>query len=382
MSKAVYRQWLCEPLPAEVRVALARLQRFPDVRHLAVMPDVHLARDVCIGTVLGTSATIYPQAVGGDIGCGMATVRLRGLSLDARSDAAAARVLGALRHRVPVLRHADPRPMPEALTAALATLSPRVATRRLLRDLAVEFGTVGRGNHFVELQRSDDDEEDCIWLLVHTGSRALGPAVRARWIGATPGLVALPVAGGDGGDGDAARYLRDHDTAIAFAAANRRACIDGVLGVLQQQLGIDCAPDPSTFVDVVHNFVRRERHGSEELWVHRKGAASAALGEPGIVPGSMGTATVHTVGRGVAASLSSCSHGAGRRLARGEAKRRISPERMARELRGVHYDRRLAARIRDEAPSAYKDLRAVLRAQRDLIGVRRWLRPVLVHKGA
>lgn len=364
--------WIVEPLAADVRAALERLSRAPGVRRIAVMPDVHLARDVCVGTVVGVDGFVYPQAVGGDIGCGIATVRLAppgAWSLDA---AAAARLLAAWQERVPVVRHARARdvPVPECERLELPG--------RTRRDLAVEFGTIGRGNHFVELQ---SDADGGLWLVAHSGSRALGPAIRDRHVRAAnqggagrAGLVALPV------DGAAGEYLAAHDAAIAFAGANRRAIADAAAGAAADVLGV--VPDWSTWCEVVHNFVRREQHLGEWLWVHRKGACSARDGEPGIVPGSMGTATYHVVGRGCAAALQSSSHGAGRCLPRGQARRRISRRQLERDLDGVCFDRRLTGRIADEAPGAYKDIDKVMRAQRELVRIERRLVPLLVHKGA
>lgn len=367
MADPVRGEWLCEPLPRDVRAALARLERQPDVRRVAVMPDVHLARDVCIGTVVATGDTIYPEAVGGDIGCGMVTVRLRGPAARAPTEREGERLFDALHRHLPPVRRAQPSSLPDVVDR----LSPPLRTSRLVRDLAVEFGTVGRGNHFVELQV---DDEQALWLLVHSGSRALGPAVRRHW---TSGEAANRLVGLPSGTG----YLADHDAAVAFARANRARCLQAAIDAFVEVLG-DVEIDEATRTDVVHNFVRRERHGDEDLWVHRKGAASAREGEPGIIPGSMGTETVHVTGRGHEPALTSSSHGAGRCLARGEAMRRISRQRLERELRSVLYEHRLAERLRDEAPGAYKDLGKVLRAQRDLVRIVRRLRPLLAYKAA
>ncbi len=155
--------------------------------------------------------------------------------------------------------------------------------------------------------------------------------------------------------------------------------LDATAEVLAHVLG--ARPVAGTRFGCLHNHVRRESHDGEALWVHRKGAVSAAAGEPGIVPGSMGTRSFHTEGRGAAASMASCSHGAGRVLARGEARRRISVADLRREMGDVAFDGRRARDLVEEAPSAYREVGAVLRAQTDLVRVVRRLRPVLVHKG-
>ncbi len=149
--------------------------------------------------------------------------------------------------------------------------------------------------------------------------------------------------------------------------------------VVAGALGI--AADPSSFVSCNHNHVRRETHDGESLWVHRKGAIAAGAGEPGLIPGSMGTTSYHVEGRGVAAALGSSAHGAGRRLSRTDARRTLSAKDVTRELRGVWFDHRIAGGLREEAPSAYKDIGSVLRAQAELVRVVRRLRPVLSFKG-
>ncbi|MEZ6037687.1 MAG: RtcB family protein [Planctomycetota bacterium] len=358
--------WTPEPLARDVRAAIERLCRSDGVRRVAVMPDVHLAGDVCIGVVTATERVLYPQAVGGDIGCGVATLRLEGTDVDAVTPAAAERLLVLLRERVPIVRRAAPCEVP---VEDLDVLPLRARTRR---DLDVEFGTVGRGNHFVELQV---DEEGALWLAVHSGSRALGPALRAVFVGEDPPRL-VPLAD----DGDGHHYRMAHDVAVAFAQANRRALAEAAVSAFVEVLG--ARADWTTWCDVVHNFVRREEHFGEELWVHRKGACSAREGEPGVIPGSMGTATLHVTGRGEATSMCSSSHGAGRCLPRGAARRAIGVRRFQRDVDGVWFDRRLTARLLDEAPSAYKDIDKVMRAQRDLVRITRRLRPVLVHKGA
>jgi tRNA-splicing ligase RtcB len=360
-------RWLCEPMPKAVAQAIDRLGAARGVQHVAVMPDVHLAEHVCVGTVLGTDEWIYPQAVGGDIGCGMAAVRLVGGADAIADEVAAARLFTALREHVPPVRRFRPHEF------ALDGLSDTALHKRVERDARIEFGTLGRGNHFLEVQV---DEAGQLWLMVHSGSRALGPAVRdhhlARGEQVGKGLVALP-AGGAGCD-----YLRDVEVAVAFAVQNRRAIAEAAERALQQALGL--AVDWTSWFQGTHNFVRSERHGGRTLWVHRKGAASAAAGELGIVPGSMGTRSFHVEGRGVAAALASSSHGAGRALARGEAARRITVKDLERELRSVFFERELAGRLRDEAPGAYKDIGAVMRAQHDLVRIVRTLRPVLAYK--
>jgi len=365
--------WLAAPLGSDVAAALRRLADADDVARIAVMPDVHLAEDVCIGTVVATRSVVYPAAVGGDIGCGVAALRFAADAAVLDDPRTAAVILDDLRRGVPALRH----PVREAppLPAALGPLSHPQLTAAA-RDLGrLELGTLGRGNHFVELQV---DDTGALWLMVHSGSRAMGQAIRDHH------LRSATARGGGlrGLDADhphGAAYLADLAWALAFADLNRRAIADRVAAILARRLGI--AAEPDTWCSCHHNHVRRERHAGELLWVHRKGAIAAARDEPGAIPGSMGTASYHVAGRGVAAALASSSHGAGRRFSRTEARRRISARAVVAQLGPVWFDHRIADALRDEAPAAYKNLDAVMRAQSELTRIVRRVRPRLSYKG-
>jgi tRNA-splicing ligase RtcB len=349
--------------------------RLPAVVPVAVLPDAHLARVVCVGTVLATTRRVYPAAVGGDIGCGIAAVAFD-CDADALSTAPAAeRVLASLREAVPVNRHPRPRDLPLELETWALSHPQLESVKR--RDARVQFGTLGRGNHFLEFQA---DVEGRLWLMVHSGSRAAGQAVRDHHVAAA---AAAARAGGGStrliGLDDPAAYLADAAWARAYAHASRLAMIDAAASVVSASFSARRLDD--TLVTCDHNHVRRETHFGRELWVHRKGAASARAGEPGIIPGSMGTASYVVEGRGNADSLCSSSHGAGRAMSRDEARRRVSTRNLSRQLHGVWFDPRAAPALREEAPSAYKDIGAVMRAQRDLVRIVRTLRPVLSYKG-
>jgi tRNA-splicing ligase RtcB len=175
-------------------------------------------------------------------------------------------------------------------------------------------------------------------------------------------------------------YLADLAWALAYADANRRALLAAVAAVLQEALGAEM--EPHTLMTCHHNHVRQETHGGLPRWVHRKGAISASHGELGVIPGSMGSASYHVEGRGHAPALCSASHGAGRRMSRSEARRRISGRTLAAQLGGVFWDHRRTEELRDEAPGAYKDIGRVMRAQRALVRIVRRLEPVLAFKGA
>jgi tRNA-splicing ligase RtcB len=357
-----------------------RVARAPDVRRIALMPDVHLATGVCVGMVIATQRLIYPQAIGSDIGCGMAAMALGGDAGALRRSGAAARVLAGLRQLTPVMRHpslsAAPA-LPEALLDA-ATGRPMLSAGPLVaqaeRAGRIELGTLGRGNHFIELQADADDR---LWLMVHSGSRCMGQAISDHHAGR-----AQRTAGGlchlDAQTDAGREYLADVRWAVSYADANRRIMLAAAEVVCDVLGG---SPREETLIACSHNHVRQEMHEGVALWVHRKGANSAAAGEPGIIPGSMATESVHVTGRGEPRALLSSSHGAGRLMSRADARRRISPRRLRAQMGAVLFDERLAARLCEEAPGAYRDLAAVLRAQRDLVRIERRLRPLLVYKG-
>ena len=182
-------------------------------------------------------------------------------------------------------------------------------------------------------------------------------------------------------DSDEGRaYLADADFAGRYARASRGRMLDAAAALIEETLGI--ARDPPSFVACDHNHVRLELHGGRPLWVHRKGAMRVGPEERGVVPGSMGSPSFHVEGRGHDAALWSSAHGAGRALRRGEARRRVSTKDLEREVSGVWFDHRLADRLREEAPSAYKDIGAVMRAQRALVKIIRRVEPVLSYKAA
>jgi len=363
-------------MPKEVRQAVDRLRRAEDVQHIALMPDVHLAGTVCIGTVLATNRVIYPQAVGADIGCGIAAVGFDCEASVLADERTARAVLTGLHEVVPVMRHrsrSTARPLPAAL-AEMQLSHPRLVSTAQHEGL-IELGTLGRGNHFLELQADDDDR---LWLMVHSGSRAMGQIITewhmksAKKTGG--GLFYLEA---DSPEGKA--YLGDVAWARAYADTNRRLIIDAVGQVLAKVLRARTVEDSLIHGD--HNHVQQEEHFGVRLWIHRKGANPAAEGQPGIIPGSMGTRSLHVAGRGCSLSLCSSSHGAGRVMTRQEARQTIPVKRLMQELEGVWFDERVAASLREEAPSAYKDIDAVMRAQKELVRVVRRLRPVLCYKG-
>lgn len=353
---------------------------------LAVMPDCHVGFGVTIGSVLPTRNAVLPNGVGVDIGCGMSAVptgvRLEDATMDKRFWRTWS---GALRRNVPTgfdtHRTAQPlgaldRPL---RAAALQPVLAEKATKQL--------GTLGGGNHFLEAQADGDGQ---IWLMVHSGSRHTGLRIarhyqnvavalgERRGIIAPADLAALPLDDQAGQD-----YVHDMDWATDFALESRRRMLQSMvdaLAVLLERARLAGPPiDMNRHINIHHNFARVERHEGVEVMVHRKGATSAAAGEIGIIPGSMGTASYIVRGRGNADSLMSCSHGAGRTMSRKTARERISPADFAASLAGTYS--KPSPGILDEAPGVYKDIGTVIGRQRDLVDIVHTLRPIITVKG-
>jgi tRNA-splicing ligase RtcB len=366
---ATLHVFVSERLDPEVARFVDRIRRADDVVHVAVMPDVHLAGAACVGTVVATTRLLYPELLGSDLGCGVAAIPL-GVRREALEEPALARrALAVIARAVPVLRKTP------TIEVALPPSSSALA-RLFEKDGRAELGTLGRGNHFLELR---DDEAGELHLVVHSGSRAMGPAIQAHHLReADRSRLAFRTLDAESERG--AAYLAEVEWALAFAAENRRQIARAACEALGELIPL--APDRDRAIDCQHDSVLVEMHDGERWLVHRKGAIALPAGALGVIPGSMGTETYLVRGRGDPRSLSSSAHGAGRSLPRGAAKRSIDPAQLARELHGVVFDETKLRALVDEAPSAYKDVRHVMRAQRDLVSIMATLSPFIVHKGA
>src|SRR5581483_6839216 len=258
-SMAPLRCWLAAPMDRDVSEALNRLRRAADVQQIAVMPDVHLAAEVCIGVVVATSRLIYPQAVGGDIGCGMLAVALDVEAAVLKNPKIAAQLLNEIGRALPARRRNRNAVIPQPAEVASVPLSHPGLEAVRQREGEIEFATLGSGNHFLEMQA---DEEGRLWLMVHSGSRALGPAIRDHH------LAHAQVVGGRlralEAESDAGReYLHDASWARRFAAASRKAMAEEAGKVLTRTL--KCGIRWETMIATDHNHVGLERHGEREI---------------------------------------------------------------------------------------------------------------------
>lgn len=364
-------------VPAGALEQLKRVAAQPYVvEHVAAMPDLHVANGVAVGTVFATTDTVVPAALGGDLGCGMSAVRLD-YPAARLSASTLGQLLEALARHIPVgdLTHRGKgKPVPDALLATpLSTGALEHARARLSPK---HLGTLGGGNHFIELDRDGGGD---LWLLVHSGSRGLGSAIAAHHLRAADEKAYGDIPGLRFDTEEGRACLADIEWALAFARANRDALMGQAAKALAELTGQE--PDECSRVDVHHNFVRFEEHFGRRLLIHRKGAISASLGERALIPGSMGTASYIVEGHGEPQSFRSASHGAGRVMTRRQAREEIRPERFVQSMRRVVFDQRRRASLIEEAPSAYRDIGEVLEDEADLVRPVVRLEPIAVLKG-
>ena len=360
--------------------------------YLAVMPDVHWGRGATVGSVIPTKGAIIPAAVGVDIGCGMAAVQTTLRAKDLPD--ALAPLRSEIERKVPVGNggRGDHKNTPDSVTNLLRNSGLAERLEKILDKhpkirgdkLAGQLGTLGGGNHFIEICI---DENDYVWVMLHSGSRGTGNIIGTYFIERARNELLRRELGYHVPDRDLAFFAEgeplfdDYIEAVSwaqdYARANRETMMSRVLMALRE-----IAPPfqlSKMAVNCHHNYVQREEHFGEMIWLTRKGAVSARAGEYGIIPGSMGSRSFIVRGKGNAESFCSCSHGAGRRMSRSEAKRRFTVDDHAKATKGIECRKDKA--VIDETPMAYKNIDAVIAAQADLIEVVHTLRQIVCVKG-
>jgi tRNA-splicing ligase RtcB len=387
------------PVEAEAKEQLARLARMPFIyHHVAVMPDVHVGKGSTIGSVIPTLGAVIPAAVGVDIGCGMmaAKTTLRAADLPDNLSKLRSAIEEAIPHGMsPKTRSHRTRDVgswnnaPPPVDAGWAKLKdefdqlcrkwPKLRNSNNYKHL----GTLGSGNHFVEICL---DEEGFVWLMLHSGSRGVGNAIGTHFIELAKQdmrkhMLNLPdqdLAYLEEGTQHYDDYVEAVGWAQKFARINREVMMHNLVRAVRSVI-----PKPfETHVEAVnchHNYVQQERHFGKDVLVTRKGAVSAREGELGIIPGSMGARSFIVRGKGNPESFNSCSHGAGRTMSRTEAKRRFTVQDARDATAGVEC--RKDEGVIDEIPMAYKDIDAVMRAQSELVEVVHTLKQVVCVKG-
>jgi tRNA-splicing ligase RtcB (3'-phosphate/5'-hydroxy nucleic acid ligase) len=374
-------------IEAEALAQVKNIAQLPFIhKHIAVMPDVHAGKGSTIGTVIATKGAILPAAVGVDLGCGMLAIKL-GFNIDVIAD------------KLSILRHEIERSVPvgfavhnnvsTAADEAFFNLNNPICFSRNSKELqraTHQLGTLGGGNHFIEICYDQNNEA---WLMLHSGSRGIGKQIADIHINKAKGLmkqyfIDLP-------DPDLAylvqntsefdNYIHDMLWAQRYAKANREHMLKLILRQLAYILHKDF--DTTRFnglrVDCHHNYCQMEHHFGSNVFVTRKGAVSAREGELGIIPGSMGAKSFIVRGKGNAESFYSCSHGAGRKMSRTKAKAMFTSDDLAKQTAGIEC--RKDNDVVDEIPSAYKDIDEVMNNQADLVDIVYTLKQVICVKG-
>lgn len=360
------------------------------VSHVALMPDSHVGFGMPIGGVIAAEGVIVPNAVGVDIGCGMVAWKT-GIAaeqfrphLQQFIDFAQRNIPLGFKHRNPREGEKLARKWCPELIERFSGKDRRRAYLSGYEKTIEQVGTLGGGNHFIEVQV---DPDEVIWIMVHSGSRNVGLQINAHYhrlarelcrrngtLPDDPGLAYLPADSQEGQD-----YIEHMHFALEFARCNRQVMMKLCQEAILQGPAGQYAGGTDETINIHHNYAELEEHLDKKLWVHRKGATSARAGQLGIVPGSMGTKSYIVRGKGNPESFMSCSHGAGRVMGRNEAKQRITMDRFRKSMEGVLF--RCSPRHLDEAPDAYKDVDRVMANQADLVEIVTELRPLAVVKG-
>lgn len=353
--------------------------------HLAIMPDVHAGMGMPIGGVLACDGAVIPNAVGVDIGCGMCAVKTNWKMEDLPAHVIRKEIMKGIRARIPLgIEHhkeaQDAKYLPQG-----HDIDKMEIVKRRQHSILHEVGTLGGGNHFIELQK---DEEGNLWIMIHSGSRNLGKQVgdyynkiaaslNEKWHSVVSPEIRLPFL--PHGTREFGAYWNEMKYCIDFALCNRRLMMERIQEVIADSLkGIEFEP----MINIAHNYAAFEHHFGKDVIVHRKGATLAREGVIGIIPGSQGTASYIVEGLGNPDSFCSCSHGAGRVLSRKAAIKTLDMNAEVRNLeaKGIIH----AIRCQDdmqEASGAYKDIDTVIANESDLVKLKTKLLPIAVIKG-
>lgn len=378
-------------LDESARAQLLNIANLPIIHHhVAAMPDVHMGIGATVGSVIATHKAVIPAAVGVDIGCGMNAVRLS-LTADrlpqtlkrVRAGIEKAVPVGFAQHAAPTVKHAVVSPL-WARLEAIAGKHPglRKMQKRFDMTWAQQLGSLGGGNHFIELCV---DEADAVWVMLHSGSRGIGNAIGRYFITLAKEDMGKHLAQLPDKDlayfNEGAEHFNDYVEAVhwaqEYAAFNRKEMMRLIVNALNKELPPFRAT--RTAINCHHNYVSRETHFGEQVFVTRKGAIRAGKDELGIIPGSMGACSYIVQGKGSKDSFESCAHGAGRRMSRTQARRAFDVETLRSQTRGVEC--RIHKNVLDESPGAYKDIDTVMANQADLVDVVHRLKQVVCVKG-
>lgn len=354
--------------------------------HMALMSDCHLGKGATVGSVIPTLGAIIPAAVGVDIGCGMQAVRTQFTAEDVRRRGNLASLHEAIEAVIPLsagkYNNAVVNEETEARIAKLEHLEGAANADAISPDWRLQLGSLGSGNHFIEVSL---DELDRVWLFLHSGSRGVGNRLASKhiktarhlcerwWISLPNPDLAYLVEGTD----EFWAYIRDLRWAQKFALLNRAEMMYRLAGCLARWIGTEVAEEE--VIECHHNYTEREVHWGKQVWLSRKGAIDASEGKPGLIPGSMGTASYIVTGLGNRLALNSAPHGAGRGYSRAAARKTFTRAQLDAAMEGIEWGRSDA--FLDEIPGAYKPIDQVMADAADLVRIEHTLRQIVNVKG-
>lgn len=384
------KSWCNNPEEGAVEQAI-NLSSLPFIfKQVCLMPDTHQGYGMPIGGVIACKNVVIPNAVGVDIGCGMIAVKTNMKSCNMypfmikKIFGGSKEYKGGIRSRIPVgFSHHSKKQEWEGFNEA-----PNIPIiQQELEASKKQLGTLGGGNHFIEIQK---DNNDYVWFMIHSGSRNFGYKIAKEYNQKAQQLCKMwysnipPIKGEDGlaflpiGTKEAEEYIKAMNFALKFALQSRKHMMNNVILSAREHLNFEVEQE----INIHHNYAGIENHFGQNVWVHRKGATSAKEGQLGIIPGSQGTASYIVKGKGNLESFMSCSHGAGRRMSRKKAQKTLNLEEEIKKLdtQGIVHGIRTIKDL-DEASSAYKDISVVMEEQKDLVDIIVKLTPLAVIKG-
>ena len=381
-NRVPIKMWL-EEIEDSAMAQACNLANLPFAfHHVALMPDAHTGLGMPIGGVLATKGVVVPNAVGVDIGCGMCAIQTN-IDINVFDRRELISIANDIRRVIPFGFEHHKQPMPEELMPQGYDIHSMPEVKQLLFSARQQLGTLGGGNHFIELQKDADDH---LWIMIHSGSRHFGKEIADRYAqkakrlcelfyaNTIPGLEFLPMETQEAKD-----YWQAMNYCVDFAFANRQLMMKHICEIIQKRVP-DVVFEP--MINIAHNYAVWEHHFGSDVIVHRKGATRARKGEIGIIPGSMGTCSYIVEGLGNEQSFHSCSHGAGRVMGRKAARYNLDLKEQQRIMDSQNIVHFMTDQMQlDEAPGAYKNIKNVMNNQADLVRPIHQLWPIMVLKG-
>lgn len=375
-------------LEPEARQQLLNISEMPFIfKHIAVMPDCHVGKGATVGSVIATQGAIIPAAVGVDIGCGMIAVKTKFFAKDLPDNLEAVR--NGIERRIPLGAGAFNGKITESAEGRIGSLMLKAGDGYNALDAKWTFavGTLGSGNHFIEISL---DENDQVWVVLHSGSRGIGNQLASKHIKIAQKLMEdmfiplkdkdlayLPISRPEFHD-----YIKDLLWAQDFALANREEMMDRVMTELSYTFFKEGGHEKEIELERInchHNFTQQEHHMGADVWLTRKGAIQMREGQLGVIPGSMGTRSYIVSGLENPLAFHSAPHGAGRRMSRSKAKELFTLEDLEKSMSGIEF--RHSKELIDEIPGSYKDIDVVMENSKDLVKIVHTLRQIINVKG-